>query len=119
VDRKVRGGGITNQIIDQPEVEGRPFLSEDMVPIGSGCARERVESEQKVPMMRRSDIPVWVKEPDVFFENKGIDKFAKIFGGIVGLYRVFQEGVASADGLNWAPNHTHPCMHGSFLWIMY
>jgi hypothetical protein len=34
-------------------------------------------------------------------------------------YKGFQQGVASADGLNWAPNHIHPCMHGSFLWIMY
>jgi serine/threonine protein kinase len=33
--------------------------------------------------------------------------------------RVLEQGIASADGLNWAPNHTHLSMHGSFLWIMY
>jgi hypothetical protein len=32
---------------------------------------------------------------------------------------VFQLAVLPADGLNWAPNHTHPCIHGSFRRIMY
>jgi hypothetical protein len=33
--------------------------------------------------------------------------------------KVFDAGLASADGLNWAQKSTHPCMHGSSLWIMY
>jgi hypothetical protein len=51
-----------------------------------------------------------------FIETLQIAKIGKVHDVAI---EVFQQGVASADGLNSAPNHTDSCMHGAFLWIMY
>jgi hypothetical protein len=60
-----------------------------------------------------------IKRDDVRNEEKERKNENTVVHQIAGRYRVFQQGVASADGLNWAPNHTHGFMQRSFVWIVY